>query len=86
MKCTIRASVIYVCTHREPSYSQYLTDGVNHQTQVLGPEREREREGGRKERKWGGSERHYVLGGERNNISGFEISQPVPARRFDSIV
>lgn len=35
---------MYVCTHRERSYSQYLADGVNHQSRILG-----EREGEKKE-------------------------------------
>lgn len=71
---------MYVCTHRERSYSQYLTDGVNHQNRFPA-----ERERGRKEGKLEGSERHYILGGERN-ISGSEGSQSVTARRFDSIL
>jgi hypothetical protein len=46
-------------------------------------EREREREKKKKKKKKKvrrGSERHYILGGARNYISGFVGSQALPAR------
>jgi hypothetical protein len=43
-------------------------------------DREKRRRGSRKERKWLGSERHYIGVGVRNYISGFEGSQAVLAR------
>jgi hypothetical protein len=46
-------------------------------------DREKEREGERRERNWRDGERHHILEIARNFISGFEGSQAVSVRRSD---